>query len=641
MTTALQPYLHDLIGIVAAPTQIWSTSGGELGANDGRLGLIHSDVRLLSRLALTVDGVPPAPIHVAVHGRSARFAAVARNLQDPAIEGQDPRVRINRTRTVTAGRLTETVEMLSHLDRPVATHLTVDVGCGAVPVDELKAGGLVDRAGPVHADGQQRVHWFGAGAEAFLEVDVGKVTVIDSGCRIDLPVTLDPGRPIALTITLTLTDTESPYTAPASPPLPIGQMIAEARQHQTVLQRQPVVQMWLRQSLEDLDSLRLARRGHPEEVFFAAGAPWYLALFGRDSLWAARLLLPLHRATAWTTLTALARLQGISNDPVTEEHPGKIIHELRRRATAFLPARYWGTVDATSLWVCLLYETWSAGQPDEDVEMLVPQLQAALAWIGSRNADADGDGLIEYINDTGKGLTNQGWKDSQDSIRFHDGTIASGPVALCEVQGYAVQALRNGGVLLDHFNQPGSHECRVGADRIENRFRAAFWDTADPARGPALALDGAKRRVDSVTSNIGHLLGTGILTADEERIVADRLVIDDMDSGHGLRTMSSADSGFNPTSYHCGSVWAHDTAITIRGLLAAGYPKHAHQIAHGLLRAAIAFRGRLPELWSGEAEPGVPYPAACRPQAWAAAAVVPALNALADAEVQVADERSS
>jgi glycogen debranching enzyme len=276
--------------------------------------------------------------------------------------------------------------------------------------------------------------------------------------------------------------------------------------------------------------------------------------------------------------------------------------------------------------VCLLHDAWRAGLPRADVVALLPALEGALGWLLDF-FDADGDGFGEYVDRSGHGLANQGWKDSRDSVRFADGRIAEGTVALCEVQGYAHEAAVSGAALLDAFGRPGADRLRHWAAELVRRFRSAFWCGEGEDRYPALALDGEKRRVDSLTSNIGHLLGTGLLNAEEELLVARRVAGPALDSGLGLRTMSSGDAGYSPLSYHCGSVWPHDTAIVIAGLVRAGLAEHAGGLVEGLLRASVAFDQRLPELWSGEGR-AVPYPASCRPQAWSAAAAVVVAEAL-------------
>ncbi len=330
------------------------------------------------------------------------------------------------------------------------------------------------------------------------------------------------------------------------------------------------------------------------------------------------------------TLRTLARLQGRRTDPESAEQPGKIIHELRRGSYEFadisLPPRYYGTVDATGLFVCLLHDAWRAGLDEATVRELLPALQGALSWITDLG-DADGDGFCAYLDPTGHGLSNQGWKDSSDSVRFADGSIAEGPIALCEVQGYNHEAAVGGAALLEAFGEPGADRLRGWAAELADRFRNRFWCERDGRRFPALALDGHGRRVDSLTSNIGHLVGTGLLDAAEERLVAELVSGPELDSGFGLRTLAADEAAYSPLSYHCGSVWPHDTAVVIGRLVRSGLGSYARGLAEGLARAAVAFDGRLPELWSGEGRP-VPYPTACRPQAWSAAAVVPVLVAL-------------
>jgi glycogen debranching enzyme len=388
-------------------------------------------------------------------------------------------------------------------------------------------------------------------------------------------------------------------------------------------------------ALGDLDALRLSTVAQPDLVFLAAGAPWFFTLFGRDSIWAARFMLPLGTGLAGDTLRILAGLQGTRENAETAEQPGKIMHELRRGTLDIpgegvsLPPLYYGTVDATALWVCLLHDAWRWGMADSEVESLLSNLVGALEWMRDFG-DADGDGLLEYVDHSGRGLANQGWKDSGDSVQWRDGTLAEGPIALCEVQAYAYEAAIHGAELLDHFGREGASEWRTWAAMLRERFHAAFWiEDADGAY-PAIALDAHKRPVDTVTSNLGHLLGTGLLDQRQAALVARRLVSPQLNSGYGLRTMSTDSAGYWPLSYHGGSVWTHDTAIAIAGLAKEGFAAEAGLLASGLLAAASGFDYRMPELHSGDsavlvATP-VPYPAACRPQAWSAAAAVSVLG---------------
>ena len=396
---------------------------------------------------------------------------------------------------------------------------------------------------------------------------------------------------------------------------------------------------WAVRAVDDLRALLLDAGQGP---FAAAGAPWFLTLFGRDTLITARLLLPLSLDLAVGTLRTLAARQGAVSDPGSAEQPGKILHELRQATFAMpgegivLPPVYYGTIDATPLWIVLLHEAWRAGLPLETVRELRPALEGALGWMRDHGSP-DGSGFLKYIDRTGTGLANQGWKDSGDSVRFADGTIAEEPIALCEVQAQACQAAGAGAELLEALGHDGG-EWRAWAEAMRARFRAAFWVERGGDRYPAIALDGAGTPVDAKTSNMGQLIGTTLLTAEEEAHIARLLVDERFASGWGLRTMASDEGGYWPLSYHCGSVWPHDTGVVIEGLLRAGLLEEARELAAQLVRAADAFGGRMPELFAGmsaaEFASPVAYPASCRPQAWSAAAVVPVHRALASPPVE-------
>jgi glycogen debranching enzyme len=346
-------------------------------------------------------------------------------------------------------------------------------------------------------------------------------------------------------------------------------------------------------------------------------------------LWTARLLLPLGTELAAGTLRTLARRQGGRRDAEAEEAPGKILHEARsgplRLPGMTLPALYYGTIDATALWVCLLHDAWQAGLPRGEVEPLLPNLVAAMEWITGADADPDGDGLLEYAGSAHGGLANQGWKDSADGIRHLDGRFATPPVALCEVQGYAYAAAVGAATLAGVFGLPQGAEWLAWARRLRSVFHASFWLRDEVGPYPAIALDKAKEPVTGASSNMAHLLGTGILDDAQAASIAARLAAPDLTTAYGLRTLTSASAAYNPVSYHCGSIWPHDTAIAIAGLAAEGHDGLADTLARGLLRAAELFDGRPPELYGvlGDGSP-LHYPSACRPQAWAAAGVIAA-----------------
>jgi glycogen debranching enzyme len=614
----LQPLLHDLVPTVSAPTSALSGADGQIRAT-GVQGVFHADARVLSSALLRLDGREADSIGNAAEGVGAtRFVAVARWLGDQHLT--DPTVRVDRTRQVNAGGLDELIEIVSTASGPVATTVTVDLAADLAPIEIVRSGGG-GRPAPAELTGPGRLTWTRGGIEVTA---TGLGAEADESGRLRWHVDLAPGERVMLGWGLRVDDPKAVLRASGRPR---EWTRPEVRAGDHRLAR------WVSRSLDDLETLRLTEVAQPGDTFLGAGVPWYLTLFGRDSLWAARMMLPLGTGLAAGTLRVLARRQGTRVDPATAEAPGKIMHELRREEFALpgrglrLPAAYYGTVDATMLWISLLHDAWRWGLPSAEVEALLPHAEAALGWL-SDYADADGDGFIEYLDSTGQGLANQGWKDSGDAVRFHDGRLAEPPIALAEVQGYAYRAALDGAALLDAFDRPGGARWREYAAALAERFRASFWVDGGY---PALALDGAKRPVDSLTSNIGHLLGTGLLDTGEERAVAAALAGESMSGGYGLRTMSATDAGFAPLSYHCGSVWTHDTAIVAAGLARSGFGAEATTLIDGLLTAAETFDYRLPELHAGDARSTLsrpmPYPTACRPQAWSAASAILLLQA--------------
>jgi hypothetical protein len=626
-----QPFLHSLVTSLAAPTQVLSDHSGDIVSSaegPGAHGVIHADVRVVSDLRVTVDGQPAEHIATTVEGDQTTFTAVVRHLS----AGSDPQLRVDRSRRVKPGELDEELVFSSTGTEPVSVSVEVSLSSDFAPIESIKVGRGSVAAPLVTTVSGEQVAWGSGSLSASLTAPGARVDVSDPlVLRLSWPVTVPARGSISVGWTLQIGDRDGAVVAARTPGLDVSRIVTELS---AAVRRAGVdesrLSLWLQRSLHDLNGLRMTTADDVEHAFFAAGSPWYLTLFGRDALWTSRMLLPVDVDQAAGTLGALARLAGTQSDVDRAESPGKIMHELRRGQFAFtdttLPPLYYGTIDATPLWICLLHDAWRAGLDERVVTDLLPTLQGALRWLADFG-DADGDGFLEYIDASGRGLANQGWKDSSDSIRFADGKIAEGPVALCEVQGYAFEAANAGAALLDAFGLEGGAGHRAWAAELALRFRDQFWCEDETGRYPALALDGLKQRVDSVTSNIGHLLGTGMLNAEEETMVAQRVSADDLDSGLGLRTLSADAVAYAPLSYHCGSVWPHDTAIVIAGMVRAGLVDHAGGLVEGLLRASMAFDQRLPELWSGEGRP-VPYPAACRPQAWSAAAAVTVADAL-------------
>ena len=380
----------------------------------------------------------------------------------------------------------------------------------------------------------------------------------------------------------------------------------------------------LRRSQSDLGSLRIFDAEHPERAAVAAGAPWFMALFGRDSLLSSYMSLLVDPTLAAGTLQTLATIQGTKVDTDSEEEPGRIPHEVRLGVTAGLSlggTAYYGTVDATPLFVSLLGELSRWGLSDDIIDSLVPAADRALEWIG-KYGDRDGDGFVEYLRPNTHGLVNQGWKDSWDGINFADGRMAEPPTAVCEVQAYVYSAYIARSMLARSDGDTAvEHHWAERAAALKDAFNEKFWL---PNRGYfAIALDKDKTQVDACTSNMGHCLWAGIVDEDKAPSLVEHLMSPKMFTGWGIRTLATDMGAYNPVSYHNGSVWPHDTAIVATGLMRYGFVDEAKRIASGVLEAAEYFEGQLPELFCGfdrsEFHGPVPYPTACSPQAWAAA----------------------
>nr|WP_244363551.1 glycogen debranching N-terminal domain-containing protein [Streptomyces aquilus] len=624
----LQPFVHDAVVSVCAPSLVVSHPDGQL--DGGADGFYHGDTRALARLTVAVESSTLAPVSGGLEGADqAGFRAVVRGLGEVTA---DPVVALHRRRTVSSGRLEETFEVTNHSTQHVGFRLTVRASTDLAPIEQVKSGRLLADV-PAEAQAEAGALFWSHGGLAVRLLSTPAPDELDAPAgQLSYEIQLAPGQSRSARLSATATHDNGDHF-PAAPANQVPWSTPVLRSADRRFDR------WLAQSVADLERLRLTDPQSPQtgwpDQFLAAGAPWYLTLFGRDAIWAARMLLPLGTDLAAGTLRTLARRQGTVTDPTAEEQPGKILHEVRRGALQIadrltLPPIYYGTVDATPLWITLLYDAWRWGLDAQEVERLLPHAESALAWMRDQTL-ADTNGFLTYVDHTGRGLVNQGWKDSDDAIRHRDGHSATAPIALCEVQAYAYEAALGGAALLRAFGRPGADEWETWAERLADRFRDHFWVTDGHGPYPAVALDGDGRPVESVTSGFGHLLGTGLLNTEESALLAARIAGPDLDAGHGLRTLSSNAVGFNPYGYHVGSIWPHDTAIAVHGLVKAGFPGAAASLAAGLLTASTAFDARLPELFAGHGSQQspypAPYPASCRPQAWAAASAILVLQA--------------
>lgn len=609
-----------------------SSSNGDMSGTLPH-GVFFEDTRFISGWTLKVQGSPveglsyttPLPFHGVFTGR------VHRN------DHADTSLLVDRERKL-GSALTETITVHNYSPRPVKCRVELLVEADFANLFEVKEGRQTTRE---HCS--RRFGGDGLTLESQREGRTQRITVAFPGSQID-------GEGLVLDIiiaahgqwsdTISATPLLEGATGPAhagtgGPAADALQRVMEWRKSMpTANLRNEAVEKVIKRSQEDLGSLRMFNPEHPDRAVVAAGAPWFMALFGRDSLLASFTSLLLDPSLAKGTLLTLADYQGRKTDPASEEEPGKILHEVRLGASASLALGgtgvYYGSVDATPLFVFVLAELSRWGLGDEAMRRLLPAADAALRWMEDYG-DRDGDGFIEYQRKTEKGLRNQGWKDSADGINFADGTLAEPPIALCEVQGYAYAAYVGRALLAKSAGDSETADTSIKkALRLKRAFNEQFWL---PDRGYfALALDKDKKPVDALASNMAHCLWTGIVDDDKAAPVAEHLMSPDMYTGWGIRTLAASMGAYNPASYHNGSVWPHDNAIAAAGLMRHGFVDEARKVAYSLMEAADHFDGRLPELFCGldrskYPEP-VPYPASCSPQAWASAAPVQLIRTL-------------
>ena len=613
-----QPWLHDLLVAVDGCSTVLSGWDADI-VPGGVSGLYVDDERVLSTLRVEVADEQPTAVVAEARGATALFLGSARAVGDV---GSDPTVEVRRRRLLDGPRMTESVTVTSRAAEPVRTTVRVVLGCDGADLAPVRYGAVGQPGLAPRREGDGVV--FDASRHAVavrFDPPARRLEVAGDHVVAEHDVVVEPGGSAEVTLVVEAArTTTSAFDADAgSDAVTWGEVVVEADERRLA----PLV----RQSFDDLRHLLQRDPLDLTDVFAAAGSPWYLTLFGRDSLWTARMMLPFGTELAGGTLRALARRQGTRHDPQSAEQPGKIPHEARR--TAYdgsaaglqLPPLYYGTVDATALWVTLLVEAWRWGLPEAQVRALLPHLGAALEWLVG-DGQPGGRGLFTYVDETGHGLANQGWKDSADSMRFRDGSIAQGPIALLEAQAYGVQALHGAADLLHALGEGDGAGWRAEGEALAQRVRDRFW--VDGADGPylAMALDRDDRPVDGLGSNMGHVLGTGVLGAGDVDRVAATLTRPELLDRYGLRTLSSTTGGYNPIGYHTGSIWTHDTAIVALGLTREGRGVEAGLLAQALVESGEVFGYRWPELYSGE--PGLdrpaPYPASCRPQAWSAAA---------------------
>jgi glycogen debranching enzyme len=624
----------DAISILEGRTFMYSDGVGDVpGGTIG--GLVHADTRFLNRWALTVNGEPL----LALRSGPVDYYSAAFFLTNGQLPGLMPNsIAVRRFRFVGMG-LHERIEVQNFASESLRVELRLATGNDFADLFEIKDR-VRDRSAEItrdHApDGSRlafRYRHDGFAAETVVNASVPASRVEGDDLIWDLLLEPDAQWDCELNVPLKLGPNE---IQPAH--TDFGEVFSSTANDPVSAWRQQLPQLEtdshllgevIRRSALDLIALRIELRRDDLQVMLpGAGLPWFLTLFGRDTLITAFETVSFGPNFARGALLALALLQGKERNDFKDEEPGKILHEIRVGELTQLHLKphdpYYGTADATQLWLILLSEYWRWTGDDELVRSLRDNVHRAVEWIDTYG-DRDGDGYVEYATRSSQGLGNQCWRDSWDGVQFADGSIPVLPIATAEIQAWVYDAkLRVAEMADGPLAEPDlATRLRADAETLRARFNADFW--IDERGGYyAIGLDGDKRKIDSLTSNIGQLLLTDIVPEERRAVIAAQLMSDRLYSGWGVRTLSTSDHGFNPVGYHTGTVWPHDSALIAFGLAQSGFREESNRIALSLLDAASHSGYRLPEAFSGY-DRGVvrfpvPYPTACSPQAWATGA---------------------
>jgi glycogen debranching enzyme len=608
----------------------------------GEQGLYHEDTRFLSNLELRVDGVRPLFLGSTV--KEGANLLIVELMNPDLMDGTrvllaKGLVHIFRAKLLWEGACYEHVRLSHHGLEPARFQLALRFAADFIDLFEVR-GSVRERRGQnltPQTNGTERVFVY-QGLDRCRRASRVRLQPAPSawderGALFD--VALQPGQEMHLYCTVACEIEGRPPSPPADYETAYQRNLA-ARSRQEDAQCQvetshPLMNLWLDRSASDLAMLTTDL---PTGPYPYAGVPWYSTTFGRDGIITGRQMLWAHPSLARGVLAFLAATQASAEEAARDAEPGKILHEARlseMARTGEVPfERYYGTVDATPLFVALAGAYHRRTGDLGFVRTIWPNVLAALDWI-DRYGDADGDGFVEYARKSETGLLQQGWKDSQDSVFHADGTLAEAPIALCEVQAYVYEARLMAAELAVALGE-GERAARLQeqARALRGRFLERFW--CEDMGCYAIALDGAKRACRVPTTNAGHALWTGIASAEHAARLAQRFVEPDFFSGWGIRTVAHGNPRYNPMSYHNGSIWPHDNAVVASGLARYGHTDAALTVFRGLYDASLQFsQHRLPELFCGferrAGEGPTLYPVACSPQAWAAATAMSLLEA--------------
>ena len=614
----------------------------------GEEGIYHRDTRHLSRLMLTLNGARPMLLSTTGIDHGAARTEDFTNLD--LFHGGELAVpfgtlHLTRSKLLWKATCHERMRLTNYGDQPFAAQLRIELDADFVDIFEVRGTPRVERGyqHPVErlSDGLCFRYDGEDGRTRTTRLDAVPRPDLIEGCDLIYNFDIAPheARTVELAITCDSVLTPQPFIQ-AETSL-VAERAALGASYCGISTSNEQFDEWLTRSAIDM---RILVTETEHGLYPYAGVPWFSTVYGRDGIIAALQTLWVNPEIARGVLRVLAAYQADELDPVRAAEPGKIVHELRSGELSELGIvpfkRYYGSADATPLFVVLAGEYFHVTGDGEFAAEIWPHVERALTWI-SEYGDRDGDGFVEYSTTDTRGLTNQGWKDSWDSIFHADGAQAPGPIALVEVQGYVYAAYLAAARLARALQKPQrAAELKLAAQRLRERFDAAFW--CDSIATYALALDGDKRRCEVRTSNAGHTLFAGIALPNRAPMVATQLLSPAVFSGWGIRTVAEGEARYNPMSYHNGSVWPHDTALIARGLARYGYREAALALLSGSFHASLFLDlRRLPELFCGfERRSGdgpTLYPMACAPQAWASGAVFMMLRACLGMTVDALD----
>jgi glycogen debranching enzyme len=608
------------------------------GARD--LGLFYLDMRHLSHLELQLSGQPP--IVLSAETWETAFSQIDLTLTDRQVGDlvEDPQNSVHlRRKQLLDDELVEQVVVTNHLRRPIEISLEMHFGADFADIFEVRGARRQGRGQlipPLVRDGQIELGYRGVSGEVYRTVIrfLPQPTEI-SGRAARWRVALEAGEASILEVVVTPLRNDAPLPERR----PFDQRLARVRTDQAHFVAEvahyasddKVLEGALDRGLSDVAALRVEQ---DRLAIVSAGIPWYAAPFGRDSILTALEMLSVTPGLAYETLELLGVYQGRHDDPSRDEEPGKIMHELRRgemaRSSEIPHSPYYGSVDATPLYCILLGEAFRWTADEALLERIFPYAERALGWV--ERTLAAGGGFLRYQRRTPRGLENQCWKDSTDGISFPDGERAKTPLAVVEVQGYAVAALDEMATLYLRRGEPvRAAALREQARSLRQRIEERYW--VEETRYYALALDGRDRPVPTLTSDPGHLLWSRAITPERAQRVAQVLLGEAMFSGWGIRTLGRGQAVYNPISYHNGSVWPHDNALCALGMARYHLRAEPEAVLTALHAASQHFRYfRLPELFCGMSRSAgeflVEYPVSCSPQAWASASLFMMLQAV-------------